>query len=786
MNIKEFKQQNPDYADVPDEQLAQALHKKNYSDISYEDFASKFLVAEDTTKFKSSGGASGSWAEEIPLWKKRLSFVIRESLPVITGGLGAALTPSPEPFARLAGGTLAYAGGAEIADILDESLGIKPKEDTVEKESNRLGQHLYSGAMNQLTDQIIGNVFDRWKMKKDLTKTTEFLKEKGINQLPSEITGKQGSEAVVAKMPFARKTMEEFSEGNIDKFKNRVINPALDTFGEKSNLPEQIDIVQNRLSEVGQKEKSTVASIVTHQAEMAKRNLEINTKQATDLFQEFTDKVSGKFGIKGTLEAGNLFQANVEKNSQEIYATANQLFDEVRKVAPTDEIPMDKTVNFVVDLLEKQKKRIKGLRLSSDLITTLEDVVKKGEKDLDIKFDYSAFMENFSGAGEKAAKEDLSWAAGNKMKFQSSPEGGVYKKIRQLMMEDLDEFVKENGNEDFKESWGIAREYYKNAKDMFDSSIMKMIKANPQAVAKDKGLIFRPYNAETIEKVFKAVDSETRLDLTGAWIRDLSEGNMETFAKNIAGYEDETLKAIFKNPSDLKQITNARDYFSSLNLKSKTGEIIKFSDEQISKSLKTISRLIEKQPESFMDTIFSKEGARDYQFVRRVVGKEQTDNLKRIWLEKAVSPKGEFSPTALNNLFTSYDENILKQILSEPGEFKFWKQIANAGKGLELQETISKQRNVSYGDWSIGMQTLKGYWNTALGMTGVPYGMSKLYTSKVGRNLLAEGFTISVESPLANKWIEQISKIVGRKETEKFTNQVFKLQQSEIENSQVE
>lgn len=43
MNITEFREKYPQYDDMPDEQLAEALHKKHYSDMPREAFDEKFL-----------------------------------------------------------------------------------------------------------------------------------------------------------------------------------------------------------------------------------------------------------------------------------------------------------------------------------------------------------------------------------------------------------------------------------------------------------------------------------------------------------------------------------------------------------------------------------------------------------------------------------------------------------------------------------------------------------------------------------------------------------------------
>jgi hypothetical protein len=52
--LKKFREQYPEYDDIPDQELALALHAKFYSDMSFEDFASK--IGMDT-------GAGRTWEE---------------------------------------------------------------------------------------------------------------------------------------------------------------------------------------------------------------------------------------------------------------------------------------------------------------------------------------------------------------------------------------------------------------------------------------------------------------------------------------------------------------------------------------------------------------------------------------------------------------------------------------------------------------------------------------------------------------------------------------------------
>jgi hypothetical protein len=98
MNLAEFKQQNPDYADVPDERLATALHRKFYSDMPYVDFAKKVGLSGPNPATEFGG------------------------LPFRPAGIDTGLT-MPEKFSR----SIAGAGKA----IADTVRGVSQNRDAL-------------------------------------------------------------------------------------------------------------------------------------------------------------------------------------------------------------------------------------------------------------------------------------------------------------------------------------------------------------------------------------------------------------------------------------------------------------------------------------------------------------------------------------------------------------------------------------------------------------------------------------------------------------------------------
>jgi hypothetical protein len=102
MNIQQFRQQYPQYNDISDMDLAKKLHAKNYSDMSFDDFANRFGITKPTFKGGQGGefrgqGATGEWEPESFL-KQGIG-----RLAVGSAQVGQALLEQPGRFVRNAG-----------------------------------------------------------------------------------------------------------------------------------------------------------------------------------------------------------------------------------------------------------------------------------------------------------------------------------------------------------------------------------------------------------------------------------------------------------------------------------------------------------------------------------------------------------------------------------------------------------------------------------------------------------------------------------------------------------
>ena len=98
----------------------------------------------------------GEISETPPRWKQLLSAFTRPALEY--GGMAGGATVgagSSGPVGAVAGGALGYAGGANVADVVDESLGLRLPQD-IPGRMVQAGKDLWTGAKMEATGQTLG------------------------------------------------------------------------------------------------------------------------------------------------------------------------------------------------------------------------------------------------------------------------------------------------------------------------------------------------------------------------------------------------------------------------------------------------------------------------------------------------------------------------------------------------------------------------------------------------------------------------------------------------------
>ncbi len=124
--LAEIRAQYPQYADMPDAALADALHKKFYADMPRAEFDAKIgLTAAPTAATARPADAIPQQRVESPVWAAARPYVE----PVVTTGAmlgGAALGSLGGPAGTLMGGAGGYAAGEAALRVADQAAGNAP------------------------------------------------------------------------------------------------------------------------------------------------------------------------------------------------------------------------------------------------------------------------------------------------------------------------------------------------------------------------------------------------------------------------------------------------------------------------------------------------------------------------------------------------------------------------------------------------------------------------------------------------------------------------------------
>ncbi|WP_321404481.1 hypothetical protein [Maridesulfovibrio sp.] len=213
MDIKTIREKYPEYEDVSDLELAQGLHKKFYSDMSFNDFAQKVGVNPDPVEARESGTDWGRVGAQM-------------LGGMIGGGLGLA---SPMPGGAYIGGGLGDAMGGQIYDLGKEYLFGGP--------SKTFQERMTDSAVDATMGAVVPKAFDtavdvaRPVVKGMLAPVKNRLAGAGAKQLAQDysdlgvrpsagaISGNnavQATEQAFSQLPASARTMQEAATQTVD------------------------------------------------------------------------------------------------------------------------------------------------------------------------------------------------------------------------------------------------------------------------------------------------------------------------------------------------------------------------------------------------------------------------------------------------------------------------------------------------------------------------------------------------------------------------------------------
>jgi len=192
--IAEIRSQYPQYSDMPDAALADALHKKFYSDMPRTEFDSKIGLTTDRANVEAE---IPKWGKENPrlyeyaVKARQLAGPTVEMLATAGGGaLGAPLGP-----AGIVGGAgLGYGIGKEALEAADVALGLKQPR-TINELITEPAKNVLTGATYEAGGRVAGPIIEKGlgALGRGGTKVAGVIQD--IRQLPNRFAAQIARES---------------------------------------------------------------------------------------------------------------------------------------------------------------------------------------------------------------------------------------------------------------------------------------------------------------------------------------------------------------------------------------------------------------------------------------------------------------------------------------------------------------------------------------------------------------------------------------------------------------
>lgn len=218
--IAEIRQQYPDYSDLSDKELADKLHKKFYSDLDEKTFYQKINLSPEKPEIRK------------PTKTERIREIYSEKIqPIVKTGFegiglvgGSAIgTPAGIP-GQIAGAGLGYAGGKQVTNLLDQFMGVAPRQ-TTGQQLLEAGKDVGTGAMLEMGGRALGGAISG--IGRGISKMGEIappIRQKAIQTAAgkelltqgTELTGEQiEKNIIIAKELEAKIPGLKFTRGQI-------------------------------------------------------------------------------------------------------------------------------------------------------------------------------------------------------------------------------------------------------------------------------------------------------------------------------------------------------------------------------------------------------------------------------------------------------------------------------------------------------------------------------------------------------------------------------------------
>jgi hypothetical protein len=683
-----------------------------------------------------------------------------EATGLIGGGAVAAPTG---PVGQVAGAGIGYGIAKKFTDIIDKWIGriegIK-KSTTLTNETVKTLNDIKSGAEMEMLGQSLGSAIPRWTEKisapfqKGMTPEAEELlalaKERGIELTPAEITGSKTlalGESLLEKVPGATDVIREMRiKGQLEPlFKN------LDNLRNQGASKQSTDAAGRKIWEQ-----------VTDYLEKEKR-------LKGDTLNAIRTKVLGKLGTSESLYNLGLRGKELLKAKTVAYnERVKEAYSAVKDSLPDGEFQFDNLAKEAKSILD-QKTKLAGqdktmlahLDWASKTTNIPKDIEKKlaelpetvrrsilndMEAEFMVKRDWETMQDFASEMSALSSKQDAIGMAMPGMKFQQTPEGAVYNRLRQAALKDMEQIAEKTGGEAW-EKYQAAKAIYSEGAAIYKSkTIRSLAKTNPENLI---DIAFKPNGMTEVKLMKEALGTKGFLDLRDGFTNKLlGVGKHDTFDPNflrseLMRYGDDFLSEVY-GKTTVSGLKSVAKYGLDLSLQ-RPGQAF----------LRSIAK---EYPEAVVDKIVgapesklqSNNLLKNIQIIKQAIGKNEFEVLGEKLFDKLISlnqTSDMVRPQTFAKMVDKYGDRVLKQFYP-PEKVAELQKLAKLGHKIQSAEVIA-------GNPSGTGQTLIAWGITRMIMIRpiqgaivaiTPKQLGRLYASKFGLKWLTYGFKVPASS----------------------------------------
>jgi preprotein translocase subunit Sss1 len=701
----------------------------------------------------------GKKPEEPPTGEVRAEppWYIRSLKPTLeTAGLlgGGAVGTAAGPIGSVAGGGLGYAIGRQLSDrILEflerkEAVTGKPPSTTSEA-FKEAGSDIATGAAIQAGGEVAGPAATKamQAMFGKMTPATEALiqtyKEYGIKPLPSEIAGQKKTlsilEGVLGYRPLSGDVFLKRSAQNLEKMVT-----ARDQLIQKGLPAESLEEMTNAIK----KEAQNI--------------LQRYIKASSEIIEKMSEDFMKKVGLETRFSAGAKLSTILESDRLARSQEVKKLYDNVYKKLPQkgwDEVPLsESTIRHAENTLKEEMAKVLSSR-DTNLIKRLNDIISWGRGPKIKGVPEAAFInpemiarnpELMNVIQESGQTNVPTWIGLDKTRSELLEEvrnimiqgygptnkSRVLSEIAENLNEDMSSYAERLGGDVWK-NFQAARSASRRLHELYTHDLLKIMNKSPEEIVdkligggkevtllKDIRMATGDKGIEPLKQAFfkKLIDKSTSKEVFDpVKLRKLINNTDKDVINELA--TSEQLKMI-------NRMAGMKQYFNVMQDKNK---FVNFLGDISDANLNNVWRAIVRP-----------ENTEYIKMAKRLFSPENIERISSLTIENVLkaSKGGYYLPVSSAGNFQSYN-SVLKELL--PAD-RYNKLRMFIGMGQNMRRVEDLARNASQtGQTLMGAETmlaliksaekgiatldLQPFLESAVRLTGIPYLISKIYTS---------------------------------------------------------